>query len=229
MDRTAKYGVVWNNYKTKRLQGKHAQPICEFCSAGESRIFWFFDENDNKLISSVHTALSHEENMTTDLRLSAPNNGGVCTMSTNEAFTLVPIQRSSALEKRLERLRKQLPYQFEYVKETFSDELWEAMEYRDISQAQFARKAKVPKQFLTKVFRGGNCTIETMVRLAFALNYKLNIHLTPNEMGCAWIHAIPESTPRPPDKFLNLWFETGYQPIANVKKEVKCDHVTSTS
>jgi hypothetical protein len=54
MDRTAKYGVVWNNYKTKRLQGKHAQPICEFCSAGESRIFWFFDENDNKLIICTH-------------------------------------------------------------------------------------------------------------------------------------------------------------------------------
>jgi hypothetical protein len=151
-------------------------------------------------------------------------------MSTNEAFML-PIQRSSALENRLERLRKNLPYQSEYVKETFSDELWQAMEHRDISQAKFARRAKVPKQFLTRVFRGGNCTIETMVRLAFALDYKLHIHLTPNEMGCAWIHSnsIPESTPRPPDRFLNLWFETGYQPIANLQKEMKCDCVPSPS
>ena len=144
-------------------------------------------------------------------------------MNTNETFTLVPIQRSSALEKRLEKLRSKLPYQIEYAKETFSDELWQAMEHRNLTQVRFAKKAGIPKQFLTKVFRGGNCTIETMVRLAFALNYKLHIHVTPSELGCGWIHAIPQSAPRPPERFSNLWMESGYQPIANLKKEVKCE------
>jgi hypothetical protein len=54
LDKTAKYGVVWNNYRTKRLQGSHAQPICEFCGRKEARIFWFSDENSNKLIVLTH-------------------------------------------------------------------------------------------------------------------------------------------------------------------------------
>lgn len=54
IDRTAKYGLVWNNYKTKRLQGSHAQPICEFCSQKSARVFWFLDNSNDKLIVCTH-------------------------------------------------------------------------------------------------------------------------------------------------------------------------------
>jgi hypothetical protein len=54
MDRTANYGVVWNDHKTKRLNGDHAKPICEFCARGGSRVFWFFDEQDNSLVVCTH-------------------------------------------------------------------------------------------------------------------------------------------------------------------------------
>ena len=54
LDKTAKYGPVWNNYRTKRLQGSHAQPICEFCGRKEARIFWFADDNNDKLIVCTH-------------------------------------------------------------------------------------------------------------------------------------------------------------------------------
>lgn len=54
LDKTAKYGPVWNNYRTKRLQGSHAQPICEFCGRREARIFWFADEANDKIIVCTH-------------------------------------------------------------------------------------------------------------------------------------------------------------------------------
>jgi hypothetical protein len=54
LDKTAKYGPVFNNYRTKRLQGSHAQPLYEFCGRKEARIFWFFDERDNGLIVCTH-------------------------------------------------------------------------------------------------------------------------------------------------------------------------------
>jgi hypothetical protein len=54
LDRTATNGVIWNDYKTKRLNGEHAKPICEFCARGGSRIFWFFDERDNSIIVCTH-------------------------------------------------------------------------------------------------------------------------------------------------------------------------------
>ena len=162
-------------------------------------------------------------------RLNERNSVEPYTMNTNEVLMDIPILKSSSLEKRLERIRKRLPYQTEYVKETFSDELWQAMEHRNLAQVAFAKQAKVPKQFLTRVFRGGNCTIETMVRLAFALNYKVNIHLTPNEVGCWWMHWLPEPTPRPPERFFKLWSESGYEPVESLRREVMHDTVALAS
>jgi transcriptional regulator with XRE-family HTH domain len=142
----------------------------------------------------------------------------------NLAMT-VPIERSLALEQRLADTRKTLGYQAAYFKETFSDELWEAMEHRGLTQAQFAEKAKVPKQFLTKVFRGGNCTCDTIVKLAYALNYKAHIHLTPNDVGCEWIHWIPQTMTqfqRPLTSYMEFWVGAEYKSVTNVKKEVNC-------
>lgn len=130
----------------------------------------------------------------------------------NDPYQGMLVEKNPNLEKKLARLRVTLPYQSEYAKGAFADELWEAMEHRGLNQVEFAQKADVPKQFLTKVFRGGNCTIETMVRLAFALSYKVSIHLTPNEVGCTWLHCITEVSPRPPERFINLWTEEGYKP-----------------
>lgn len=54
LDRTAKYGVVWNEFKTKRLKGDQARPLCEFKARGGSRILWFFDEDENAVIVCTH-------------------------------------------------------------------------------------------------------------------------------------------------------------------------------
>lgn len=54
LDKTAAYGPVWNNYRTKRLHGSHAQPLCEFCGRKEARIFWFADERNDKIIVCTH-------------------------------------------------------------------------------------------------------------------------------------------------------------------------------
>lgn len=166
--------------------------------------------------------------MTTDLRSTALNKDVVYIMNTSGSWVPTATPKSSAFEKRLEKLRKRLPYQVECLKEGFSDDLWQAMEHRGLTQAQFARRAKMPRQYLTKVFRGGNCTIETMARLAFALKYRVHIHLAPDEAGCAWIHAIPQSAPRPREQFSKLWSELNYTPISKDKKELTCETVPFT-
>jgi Helix-turn-helix len=143
------------------------------------------------------------------------------------------IVKSAELENSLERARKSLQYHVAYAQETYSDELWQAMEHRDLNQVEFAKKAGVPKQFLTKIFHGGNCTIETMVKLAFAINYKVNIHLTPNEVGCSWMHCINfisiDTVPRPPERFFRLWTESGYQTVAVFAESSKCETFPTSS
>jgi transcriptional regulator with XRE-family HTH domain len=153
--------------------------------------------------------------------------GGYIMNTNNQTLMEMPVERNLVLDGKLDRARKSLPYQVEYLKGIHADELWQAMEHRALNQVEFAERAGVTKQFLTKVFRGGNCTIETIVKLAFALNYKVSIHLTPREVGCAWMHCITEASPRPPERFINLWTESGYQPMVIVSKEPEREKIAA--
>jgi len=104
----------------------------------------------------------------------------------------IPVVTSLPLQKQLEAARRTIAYRAEYAKESFSDELWQAMEHRGLNQVQLAAKAGVTKQFLTRVFRGSNCTLETMVKLSEALGYHLNIHLTADEYESSCVHDMSE-------------------------------------
>jgi hypothetical protein len=62
-DKAKKYGIVPNAQKTKPLHGKHARPLWEFCARGGSRVFWFFDKNNNSIVICTHGFIakkSHE-------------------------------------------------------------------------------------------------------------------------------------------------------------------------
>ena len=167
------------------------------------------------------------EDTTTETKLNELKRESSYTMNTNEALMEIQVQKNSVLEAKLDKVRKSLPYQIEYAKGIYADDLWQAMEHRGLNQVEFAEKAAVAKQFLTKVFRGGNCTIETMGKLAFALNYRVNTHLTPCEVGCAWLHRISEAAPRPPERFMNLWTESGYQPSVIFPKKPECEKIAA--
>ena len=126
-------------------------------------------------------------------------------------FPLAP--PNLVLQRHLDESRQSLGYQVACIEETFSDELWAAMEARGLTQSQFADKADVSKQFLTKIFRGGNCTIETIVKLAYALDYHVNLHLTPNDVGCSWIHGISTGGEQFKGRNLVFWAGMKYDPI----------------
>jgi len=53
-DRAKKNGIVPNAQKTKPLHGNHAKPLWEFCARGGSRVFWFFDKNNNSIVVCTH-------------------------------------------------------------------------------------------------------------------------------------------------------------------------------
>jgi DNA-binding phage protein len=133
----------------------------------------------------------------------------------------LPVVEHNALEEKLKKTRQKLPYHQAYFKETFSDELWQAMEYRSLNQSQFAEHADVTKQFLTKVFRGGNCTSDTIVKLAFALNFTAHIHLTPNDVGCEWIHQVPWNLHRPFGIYEGFLARGAYSNVTQTEKEVE--------
>jgi len=66
LDRTAKFGVVWNDFKTKRLKGDQAKPLCEFKARGGNRILWFFDDDENAVIVCTHAFLKKKDKTPTN-------------------------------------------------------------------------------------------------------------------------------------------------------------------
>jgi len=162
---------------------------------------------------SAHTDLSPEENMTTDQKLIEHKSGGGGIMPLPAVPQPLQIENNLGRHRKLEKFRKTRPYHIEYAKSGFSDALWQAMEQRNVSQSKFAKRADVSKQYLTKIFRGENCTIETMVRLAFALKYKVDIRLIPFESDHAFTACFPTQFPDFRNTYVNLFGDTGYSDI----------------
>ena|ERR1035437_1676863 len=167
--------------------------------------------------------------MNTKLTLTVPSKDELYISRREESALVNDIVKSiESIEigERFQKTRKTLGYKAAYCRETFSDELWQAMENRGLSQTAFAEKCGIPKQFLTKVFRGGNCTSDTMVKLAHGLDYTLHIHLTPNELGCGWIHCVPWSIPRASNMNTSVFFGAKYKSVSQIEKEM--DYATVT-
>lgn len=78
----------------------------------------------------------------------------------------------------------------------FTEDLVRLMEQRGVSNAALAKKIGSSPAYVTKVLRGDtNFTIETMVRLARALDGQLCVHVGRKEDQVRWIdvvHARPQ-------------------------------------
>lgn len=81
----------------------------------------------------------------------------------------------------------------------FSIELTRLMDKRGITKKEFAEKINSSQAYVTKVFRGNaNFTIETMVKLARALDGNISLHITPKEdKKPNWYRAIDGKLKQP--------------------------------
>jgi hypothetical protein len=59
--------------------------------------------------------------------------------------------------------------------------------------------------------------METIVKLSYALDYTAHIHLTPNDVGCKWMHWVPTS----PKLNYNEVFWSGYERVKSLEREVE--------
>ena len=88
----------------------------------------------------------------------------------------------------LDRSRKTLDYKIESARVDFIEEALAIMAAQGISKADLARKLGVSKPYVTKLLGGGaNLTLESMVRLAEALDCSLSTHLTQAGFSPRWV------------------------------------------
>lgn len=94
----------------------------------------------------------------------------------------------------LARSRDTLDYKIESARVDFTEEALEIMARQGIGKADLARKLGVSKPYVTKLLGGGaNLTLESMVRLAEALDCRLSTHLTEAGFSPQWLD-VSENT-----------------------------------
>lgn len=90
-------------------------------------------------------------------------------------------------KKLLQQARRSLAFWTQIAKRDFTEDLLAWMAERGVSQARLAQLLDVSPQFVTKVLRtNANLTIETMVKIAAALNCQVRVHIAPRDAMTIW-------------------------------------------
>lgn len=87
-------------------------------------------------------------------------------------------------------------YWVECLKLAFSEDVGRLMEKRGMNQSDLARRLDTSRAYVTRLFRGNfNPTVETLVKVAMALDARVALHLHPHMSDTAWLDVPrPEST-----------------------------------
>lgn len=90
----------------------------------------------------------------------------------------------------LERAKKSLTYRKEKAILRFTSDIYQAMKSKSQSKADLARLLGTSQAYITKIFLGdANFTLETMVKLANAVDRDLEIKISPRNAKGNFIHS----------------------------------------
>lgn len=91
----------------------------------------------------------------------------------------------------IEAAKQRNSYWFETAKINFSVELNRMFKQSGMTQTELANKIDSSPAYVTKVFRGDtNFTIETMVKLASAVDGELHIQIIPKNVKTQWFNEL---------------------------------------
>lgn len=105
-----------------------------------------------------------------------------------------------SFKKLLTDAKQRDAYWVEKAKLDFSVALNRLFEKSGMSQKEVAEKLNTSPAYITKVFRGdANFTIETMTKLARAVDGQLQIHISPKHSKTHWFDVL--QTQEQPEQF----------------------------
>jgi predicted transcriptional regulator len=89
------------------------------------------------------------------------------------------------LAKVIETAEEDHNYWMDLAVTDFTRDLHERMRQLDISQGELARRMGTSRPYVTKLLSGGNFTLQTMVKLAMAIDSVVRVRLEGNEVRAA--------------------------------------------
>jgi hypothetical protein len=118
-----------------------------------------------------------------------------------------PFEAFSSFEELFQRAEECIGYWVELGKLEFTEEMLARMKERGVKKSQLAATLGAKPAFVTRLVSGhNNFTLETMVRVARALDCEFRCHLQPVGTKACWIDVLKDEPVRQrpawtPEKF----------------------------
>jgi transcriptional regulator with XRE-family HTH domain len=81
-------------------------------------------------------------------------------------------------------------YWVEYLKLVFSEDVGRLMDEQGMNQTDLAGRLGTSRAYITRLFRGTfNPTVETLVKVALALDARVALHLHPRQTAAHWLEV----------------------------------------
>ncbi len=107
---------------------------------------------------------------------------------------IVRVKKGFDFQKELQKSRKHLAYYEEGLRVETAARILDAMENRSVSRSELARRLEVSPAYITKILRGNaNLSLESLAKLAFALDLKWEMILMPKNASISLLSWTDES------------------------------------
>ena len=109
-----------------------------------------------------------------------------------------PIGTFDSFDELFQRAEKHTDYWVELAKLEFTEEMLARMKEAGVKKSQLAASLGAKPAFVTRLVSGhNNFTLETMVRVARALNCGFRSHLEPAGTKACWVDVLKDEPQRP--------------------------------
>ena len=99
--------------------------------------------------------------------------------------------RLTKLRRDLDALRESPAYRAEKLALELTEEIHTRMETLGMGKSELGRQLGTSPAYVTKVLRGtNNFTLESLVKLADALEASVSIHLSPKGTSSVWVDVV---------------------------------------
>ena len=97
------------------------------------------------------------------------------------------LERDSRYDELRRRFDRDPKYWVEYLKLVFSEDVGRLMDEHGMNQADLASKLGTSRAYVTRLFHGTfNPTVETLVKVALALDARVALHLHARQAAARW-------------------------------------------
>jgi transcriptional regulator with XRE-family HTH domain len=137
-----------------------------------------------------------------------------------------PIGTFDSFDELFQRAEGRPGYWVELGKLEFTEEMLARMKERGVSKSQLAFRLQAKPAFVTRLVSGhNNFTLETMVRVARALDCEFRSHLQPAGTKACWIDVLKNE----PQRTLSGWASEEFRKVETINPDFAHEPLTAAA